>query len=98
MRITEFEVSVIKAALLSKFSSVSQILLFGSRTDDNKRGGDIDLLVITAETGEIALQHKLEVLSDIQFALGEQKIDLVISCPGDEREIVKIAKETGIPI
>ena len=96
MRITEEEITIIKQAITSRFSSVSRILLFGSRTDDNKCGGDIDLLVETAETGENAISHKLEAMSDIQFKLGDQKIDLIISNPGDERKIAQIARETGI--
>lgn len=96
MRLSQEAQDVIQKAITRRFSTVSRILLYGSRADDLKRGGDIDLLVETDETGETALRHKLEAITDIQFALGDQKIDLVVSKLGDERLIAQMAKKTGV--
>lgn len=101
MRLTSEEVSAIKTAVNAHFSSVSRILLFGSRVDDSRRGGDIDLLVETNEPPATALRHKLESISDIQFRLGERKIDMVLAQPEDapeERAIVRIARSRGVPL
>ncbi len=45
MRITSDEVKIIKNTILKQISD-AKIMLFGSRTDDSKKGGDIDILKI----------------------------------------------------
>jgi len=103
MRLTEEEISTIKSAINSRFGAVQRIMLFGSRVDDVKRGGDIDLLVETTEGGRIAFLHQAEAKSDIQFALGDRKIDMIVAHPEgseedlrDTRSVVKISRATGI--
>ena len=46
MRLTEFEVDAIKECIY-QFDPDAKIILFGSRVDDTKKGGDIDLLVLS---------------------------------------------------
>jgi predicted nucleotidyltransferase len=105
MRLTDDEVDVIKTAILRRFSSVRRIVLFGSRVDDKKRGGDIDLFVESEEEIDKAVLHKIEALGDIQLKLGERKIDMVVAKPegspedkADTRAIVRIARETGVAL
>lgn len=43
MRITEQQAFVIKKTILRFFGEDSSVMLFGSRADDDKRGGDIDI-------------------------------------------------------
>ena len=45
MRLSETERKAIKAALKKHFDATARVYLFGSRTDDQKRGGDIDLYI-----------------------------------------------------
>lgn len=53
--------------------------LFGSRTRDSSKGGDIDLLLLVSDSQLDAL-NSLKGLILVQFKkkLGERKIDLVI--------------------
>lgn len=60
----------------------AEVYLFGSRTDDTARGGDIDLLVLSKRIG-------------LMKKLGERKIDLVVF-PDASRSFAKIALEKGI--
>ena len=50
MRLTPEQVNIIKRAVADTFGNKARIWLFGSRADDHKRGGDIDLLIETEET------------------------------------------------
>ena len=75
MRISEIEKTTIVNAILEKDKN-AQIFLFGSRTDDFKKGGDIDILV---QSDEIGLLEIVKIKSTIFKNIPEQKIDLLIS-------------------
>ena len=74
MRITPLEQQTIKQ-VIALVDPDARIYLFGSRTDDAAKGGDIDLLVISSK---ITLMDKLNVLAGLHQKLGEQKIDLIV--------------------
>lgn len=44
MRLEPYEIKVIQDSFINNFHSV-KIYLFGSRVDDTKKGGDIDLYI-----------------------------------------------------
>ncbi len=74
MRISDEQVKVLKNKLYT-LSNQAKLYLFGSRVDDNKKGGDIDLLVV-----DTTLTKKdLRVLR-IEFFkyFGEQKLDILL--------------------
>ncbi len=75
MRLTDQQHSIIKIEIL-KYDDQAEIYLFGSRVDDNAKGGDIDLLAISKK---IDFALKLKILAQFMIKLGEQKIDLVIA-------------------
>lgn len=52
----------------------AQVYLFGSRTNDNKKGGDIDLAV---RSNKIGLKEKIDIKLKFFEEFGEQKIDLI---------------------
>ncbi len=45
MRLQDFEISSIKSAANHVFGQGSKVILFGSRVDDDVKGGDIDLYI-----------------------------------------------------
>ena len=75
MRISEIEKTTIVNAILEKDKN-AQIFLFGSRTDDFKKGGDIDILV---QSDKIGLLEIVKIKSNIFKNIPEQKIDLLVS-------------------
>jgi len=77
MRLTDFEANTIKQSACEVFGAKTQVFLFGSRTDDTKKGGDIDLY-IKAETGK-DLKHKIKFLLLLEQKIGEQKVDVVFA-------------------
>ena len=98
MRLTAKQAEVISSAVREIYGEDSRLWLFGSRVDDTRRGGDIDLLVRPDSGGGYALIDKIRLLGKLERGLGERKIDIVIETPDDQRAIVKIAHERGIPL
>lgn len=78
MRLTTFEITTIQHSAQNIFGDTVKVYLFGSRVDDAKKGGDIDLYVIP-ENKDNLYQKKIKFLSALDMALGEQKIDVVIA-------------------
>ncbi|BDX03985.1 hypothetical protein MACH16_27330 [Marinomonas pontica] len=98
MRLTKQQVDVIKQVLFKHFGEGSELRLFGSRADDNARGGDIDLYIEPdLHSADDIVEAKLNALVELHLLLGDQKIDLVINRKsGRFLPIYKIAKESGI--
>ncbi len=74
MRLSKEEIKIIKKSILD-IDPNAQIKLFGSRTDDTKLGGDIDLLLIS---DKLTFSDKLTILINIKKYLGERKIDIIL--------------------
>ena len=84
MRLSEIEKTTIVNAILEKDKN-AQIFLFGSRTDDFKKGGDIDILV---QSDRIGLLEIVKIKSTIFKNIPEQKIDLLISKSNETNHFV----------
>ena len=70
MRLSSFEINSIKQTYSDIFQN-GNIYLFGSRTDDNLKGGDIDLF-ITIDNLTNRLEKKLEFLTALKQKIGNQ--------------------------
>jgi len=77
-----------------KFFEKGQVYLFGSRADDSKKGGDIDLYMVVPNL-ENLMQKKIDFLVAVKREIGNQKIDVVFD-RGNNRLIDRIAKKEGI--
>lgn len=99
MRLTPSQVKAIQRATTEVFGAQASVWLFGSRVDDNKRGGDIDLMIRPEDASprEILLR-KIRFLTKLERLLGERKVDVVIETPDDQRPIVRIAHKQGIQL
>lgn len=60
----------------------NQVYLFGSRVDDSKKGGDIDILVLSDKKLHHAEVFKMKQLFFSKF--GHQKMDVVSFTKNDE--------------
>lgn len=99
MRLTTDQIQAIRRAAQATFGPGANVWLFGSRVDDNKRGGDIDLLVRPqAILADQPFARKIKMLTLLERQLGERKIDIVVEQPSDARPIVAVALATGIQI
>ncbi len=79
MRLKANQINTIKMAV-KDIDANAEVKLFGSRVDDEKRDGDIDLLINSQVMGwrEVA---KLRGI--LEMNLGEQKIDIVLKAEAD---------------
>ena len=93
MRLTDFQHQAIKKYFLEVFKE-GQIYLFGSRVDELKKGGDIDLYIQTKDTTNL-MHKKIDFLVKLKREIGLQKIDVVFD-KGLHRVIDKVAMQEGI--
>lgn len=75
MRLDAKESAAITSAV-KELDADAEIYLFGSRTDPEKRGGDIDILIMSQK---LTSSDKISILRRIYEMIEEQKIDLVIA-------------------
>jgi uncharacterized protein len=81
MRIAPSEAKVIKETANAVFGARAAVWLFGSRADDAKKGGDIDLYIeLPPEDYDYA--RKVRFWCELVKYLGDQKIDIVINKTG----------------
>jgi predicted nucleotidyltransferase len=101
MRLTRFEIDTIKEVACEVWGHQTVVYLFGSRTDDTKKGGDIDLYIQLPHEPEPEnlIMQKAEFLGKLDLLLGEQKIDVLIRTHDNRNlPIIKTAKSTGITL
>ena len=99
MRLSEKYQTIIKTTFVEVFPDGDHLWLFGSRVDDTKRGGDIDLYIETnLDTLEGARACKSRFWGKLQMRLGEQKIDIVVNALKTDgpQTIFEEARNTGI--
>ncbi|WP_319559814.1 nucleotidyltransferase domain-containing protein [Marispirochaeta sp.] len=99
MRITVREQEAIRETAFEIFGDTSKVILFGSRADDAKKGGDIDLMIETEETSSNALSKKIPFLVKLKQKIGDRKIDVVIrAADSGAQPIYKIARSEGVEV
>ncbi|MBF0460020.1 MAG: nucleotidyltransferase domain-containing protein [Magnetococcales bacterium] len=99
MRLTPFQIETFKQIAAEVFGPQAQVWLFGSRTDDKRRGGDIDLYITGfSQTGPEVQQAANRFWVLAQLKLGEQRIDVVMAPTPDQPRLLihRVAEETGI--
>ncbi len=96
MRLTPNERELIKKAFYECFGD-GKIYLFGSRVDDSKRGGDIDLYLCPSQKFDDEGRRKIAFLVKLDEYIGEQKVDVVIA-KDPNRLIEQEAIKTGIEL
>ena len=74
MRISSEQIDLLKERL-NYLDADACLYLFGSRVDDNKKGGDIDLLIKSKKLGRAEIR-KLRMAFFERF--GDQKMDILV--------------------
>jgi predicted nucleotidyltransferase len=93
MRLGASEVEAIRQEV-QQLAPDAEIYLFGSRTDDTARGGDIDLLVISDHLG---FRDILQLRRQILDRIGWQRLDLLVRRRAELNDpMAEIAIQTGV--
>ena len=96
MRLTATEIAAIKAAARNAFGDTAVVRLFGSRVDDSRRGGDIDLHVEVDPPFDLyARRH--EFIERLFARIDAQRVDVIATIRSEPaRPIEQIAYRDGI--
>jgi predicted nucleotidyltransferase len=99
IRLTPREQLALRAAFAETLPAGAEVFLYGSRTDRNAAGGDIDLLVHVPEIdfdAELRLEGRLRAA--LEAHLGERKIDLLFTPTLDEsaKPFVRLAAHGAV--
>ncbi len=97
MRLTDEQTGLIHQTAEQMFGPGARVYLFGSRTDDTQRGGDIDLFIETDEPLQNRASAAARFAAKLQLRMGDRRIDVLIVDPQTERQpIHQTAKDNGI--
>lgn len=99
MRLTQSQIQTIKQATVDIFGPEARVWLFGSRVDDNKRGGDVDLLVEMSEPIDNPVNLGVRMAARVSKYMYGRRVDVLIKAPGlQEQAIHREARENGISL
>jgi predicted nucleotidyltransferase len=95
MRLRADEAEAIRTCFFDNFHE-GRVFLFGSRVDDAKKGGDIDLFLEVPDKTDL-FRKKIRFLAQVKKAIGDRRIDVVFN-EDDSRLIEREAREWAIPL
>lgn len=99
MRLSKNQIEVIRRTVQEIFGAEADVKLFGSRANDDARGGDIDLLVEMPTIVVEPERKTLQLVARLQLRLGDQPIDVLVPDPSTPRQpIYEQAIRTGIKL
>ncbi len=94
MRLKQAEINNLKNSILL-FDKNAKVYLFGSRTDDTKKGGDIDIAIISDAIG---LKEKVKIKLNFFDQFEEQKIDILTVAANSDNLFWEVVKENAIEL
>ena len=102
MRLSAAERRAVESAIRDALPAGTRVLLFGSRLDDNRQGGDIDLLLELPDplTADEIVDRRTRFTARLYRLLEERRIDVVMAQLGrpDPREVVAAARLQGVEL
>ena len=101
MRISPQQTETIKIFTHRHFGEDAEVWLFGSRVNNEKRGGDYDFLIETSiNPPDIIIEHNITMIAELQSTSNfeDEKIDLIVKRRNSsfDMPIYGIAKKEGI--
>ncbi len=99
MRLSQQTQQIIRNTVREIFGAEANVKLFGSRINDDARGGDIDLLIeLPSVTTEVE-RKTMQLTARLQMRIGDQPIDVLVIDPSTPRQSIhEQASLTGISL
>lgn len=91
VRLSIKEIEAIKSSIF-KYDPGAIVYLFGSRADPKKRGGDIDLVILSQK---LKNTDKTKIETTLFEKIEEQKVDIIIAKDASQA-FVKAALKSGV--
>jgi len=99
MRLTKQHIKKIHQVVEGLLDEDAQIHLFGSRVDDDLKGGDVDIMITTASVVGRPAVMAARIATQIEKKLEGRQVDVLLSTPETHIEPIHIiAKQKGIQI
>ncbi len=94
VRLSAPEMKRLKESIL-KHDPNATVYLFGSRTDPDKKGGDIDIVILS----DVMTRQEIRAVR-LEFfdAFGEQKLDIVLDTPETTRNFTKLILQKAVKL
>jgi predicted nucleotidyltransferase len=97
MRLNNHQQQQIKQTANGFFDQPVEVFLFGSRVDDARRGGDIDIMIKTSEPVDRPAVMAAKIATRLSRLLDGRNVDVVLQSDSLEHlPIHDIAERTGI--
>ncbi len=97
MRLSNVEIEAITRLAIGHFGRSAEVYLFGSRTNNRKRGGDIDLFIRSSDGAQLKIKSKIDFITDLIMEIGEQKIDVILDrVEKQDSGLFKTISQTGV--
>ncbi len=97
MRLNSDQVKAIKQTAQLVLGDDARVTLFGSRTNDALRGGDIDLLFETPHQLDDRVATTGQLYVQLIRHLGDRKIDVLLKDAATaEAPVMRVARQTGV--
>lgn len=95
MRLEKNKINFLKQEI-KKYLPDFKLYLFGSRVDDKKKGGDIDLLILSNHL--LKRKNKRDIKIAFYNSFGEQKLDLVYFSTDSPDPFKELALMEGVEL
>ena len=81
MRLTLSQIDMIRHAAQPVFGDFARATLFGSRTNDQAKGGDVDLMVEVSNIVDEPPLMGARVASRVSRAMNGRRVDVILKAP-----------------
>lgn len=81
MRLTDYQIQIIRQIARQVAGSQSRVRVFGSRLDDAAHGGDLDLMLELPEPVDNPALMAAQMSAQVSRAMHGRKVDVLLSAP-----------------
>ncbi len=95
MRLTPAQIQTIQSTACAVLGDGARVWLFGSRLDDGRKGGDVDLLIQAQP--EPGLLQRARIKNRLEEQLG-LPVDIVTRSPSQASAFARVAQAQGVAL